>query len=234
MRVAPRLLAALISLFAVAGLDAARARPLKRVLVFGDSLTSGFNLPAGTDFAWALRKQLYRRGHGDVIVMNSSRAGDETSTGVDRIPLAFSAGADLVIVELGGNDMRGDVDPGEVYRNLRTIVAHSKARGARVVLAGMLSLPKRDPTYKQRFDAVYPTLAARERVPLYPFFLDGAFGNPRMMQSDGAHPNEAGSNYIAARMAPIIDRELRALDRPVDGAAYGRAAPRGRYGYAGR
>ncbi len=77
----------------------------------------------------------------------------------------------------------------------------------------MVSLPKRDPTYKPRFDAIYPTLAAREKVALYPFFLEGAFGDPRLMQSDGRHPNEAGSDYIAARMAPVVERELRALDR---------------------
>ncbi len=214
MRGAERLLAAFLFLFICLALsDAARARPLKRVLVFGDSLASGYDLPAGTDFAWALRKHLYRRGHSDVQIMNSSRAGDTTEVGVDRIPLAFSRGADLVIIELGGNDMRGDIDPTKVYRNLQTIVAHSKAQGARVLLAGMVSLPKRDPTYKPRFDAVYPALAAHERVPLYPFFLEGAFGDPRLMLSDGHHPNVAGSDYIAARMAPLVERELRALDR---------------------
>lgn len=205
-----RLLAACLSFFALLSASA-EARP-KRVLIFGDSLASGFNLPEGTDFAWALRKHLYRRGRGDVLVMNSSRAGDTTGVGVDRIPLAFSGGADLVIVELGGNDMTGDEDPRKVYRNLDTIVRASRAHGARVIVAGMVSLPKRDPTYKPRFDAVYPTLAARERVALYPFFLDGAFGDPRYMLSDGAHPNEAGSDLIAAKMAPMVERELRALD----------------------
>jgi acyl-CoA thioesterase-1 len=215
---AARLLATCLSLFAFLASQAA-AQP-KRVLIFGDSLTSGFNLPEGTDFAWALRKHLYRRGRGDVQVMNTSRAGDTTAVGVDRIPLAFSRGADLVIVELGGNDMLGDEDPRTVYRNLDTIVRHSKAHGARVIVAGMVSVPKRDPTYKRRFDAVYPTLAARERVALYPFFLDGAFGDRRYMLSDGEHPNEAGSDLIAAKMAPMVERELRALDR------------RGRYGRA--
>lgn len=204
-------LAACLSLFFILSVSA-EARP-KRVLIFGDSLTSGFNLPEGTDFAWALRKHLYRHGRSDALIMNTSRAGDTTTEGVDRIPLAFSAGADLVIVELGGNDMTGDEDPRKVYRNLDTIVRVSKAHGARVIVAGMVSLPKRDPTYKPRFDAVYPALAARQRVALYPFFLDGAFGDPRFMQSDGAHPNEAGSDLIAAKMAPMVERELRALDR---------------------
>lgn len=207
-----------------ASLEAAQARHLKRVLIFGDSLTSGFNLPEEASFPEALRRRLAQRGRGDALIMNSSRAGDTTDVGVDRIPLAFSGGADVVIVELGGNDMLGDADPGAVYRNLQTIVHHSKRVGARVILTGMVSLPKRDPSYKRRFDAVYPTLAAREGVAYYPFFLDGVFGNPGRMLSDGEHPNAAGSDYIAARMAPMVARELDAVDR----------RDHGRYGYAGR
>lgn len=221
-----RLFIALLS-FAFGGcvfLDAAQARHLKRVLVFGDSLTSGFGVPDGEGFSDALRRRLAQRGRGDALIMNTSRAGDDTAVGVDRIPLAFSAGADVVIVELGGNDMLGDTDPSVVYRNLQRIVSHSKRVGARVILTGMVSLPKRDPTYKPRFDAVYPTLAAREKVSLYPFFLDGVFGNPGRMQSDGEHPNAAGSDYIAARMAPLVEREMNAIDR----------RDHGHYGYAGR
>lgn len=208
---AARLLAACLFFFAFLASQAA-AQP-KRVVIFGDSLTSGFDLPEGTDFGWALRKRLSRRGRGDVQIMNTSRAGDTTAVGVDRIPLAFSRGADLVIVELGGNDMLADEDPRAVYRNLDTIVRHSKAQGARVIVAGMVATPKRDPSYKPRFDAIYPTLAARNGAALYPFFLDGAFGDRRYMLSDGEHPNEAGSDLIAAKMAPMVERELRTLDR---------------------
>lgn len=208
---AARLLAACLSAF-LFFLSSVQAQP-KRVLVFGDSLTSGFDLPEGTDFSWALRRRLAERGRTDVQVMRASRAGDTTDVALQRIPLAFSRGADLVIVQLGGNDMLDNADPRVVYRNLDAIVRHSKARGARVIVAGMVSLPKRDPTYKRRFDAIYPTLASREKVALYPFFLDGAFGNPAYMLSDGEHPNEAGADLIATRMAPLVERELRALDR---------------------
>jgi acyl-CoA thioesterase I len=213
-------LLAILFLFAGA-CSGATAQPLKRLLIFGDSLSSGFGVRDGASFGWALRKHLARHGHGDVLVMNSSRAGDDTATGVDRIPLAFSGGADLVIVELGGNDMLADVDPTVVYRNLQTIVAHSRRVGARVILAGMVSTHKRDPSYKRRFDAVYPALAAREKAALYPFFLDGAFGNRALMQSDGEHPNEAGTDLIAARMAPMVARELGRIDPRR--AYYGRA-----------
>jgi acyl-CoA thioesterase-1 len=210
---AKRLLAAFLSFFVLSCVaPAAQAQP-RRVLVFGDSLTSGFDVTPGRGFSSSLARHLYCRGRGNLEIMKTSRAGDDTAVALERIPLAFSRGADVVIVQLGGNDMLSDVDPGVVYQNLRTVVRYSKSVGVRVILAGMVSLPKRDPTYKPRFDAIYPTLAAREKVALYPFFLEGAFGDPRLMQSDGRHPNEAGSDYIAARMAPVVERELRALDR---------------------
>jgi acyl-CoA thioesterase I len=224
MAVAARLVSACLFVFCLGFWESPARAQLKRVVILGDSLTSGFNLPEGTDFGWALRKRLYWRGRNDFQIINSSRAGDTSDVGLQRIPLAFGRGADLVIVELGGNDMKESADPRAVYRNLGAIVARSKARGARVILAGMVSLPKRDPTYKPRFDGVYRTLAARERVAYYPFFLDGAFGNPAFMQSDGQHPNAAGSDLIAARMAPLVDRELGARDR----RAYGH------YGYVRR
>ena len=62
----------------------------------------------------------------------------------------------------------------------------------------MLSLPKFGPAYKATFDAIYPTLAAKDNIPRYPFFLQGVFGHPRLMLSDGKHPNAAGVRRIVA------------------------------------
>lgn len=214
MRGARRRIAVLLSLLMVSCLSprVAQATHSKRVLVFGDSLTSGYNLPEGAAFPSALSRRLRHRGN-NVLVFNGSEAGDTTSDALRRLPQAFTYGADLVIVELGGNDMLDRVEPGYVYRNLDSIVAQSKARGARVIVAGMVSLPRRDPTYKPRFDAIYPALSARERVPLYPFFLNGAFGNRALMQNDGEHPNAYGADMIAARMTPMVERELKTIDR---------------------
>jgi acyl-CoA thioesterase-1 len=78
----------------------------------------------------------------------------------------------------------------------------------------MLPCPRRDPSDKPRFDGLYAKFAAREKTRLYPFFLDGVFGNPALIHSDGEPPNAAGSDHIAARMTPMVERELGALGRP--------------------
>jgi acyl-CoA thioesterase I len=179
-----------------------------RLLVFGDSLSSGYNLPQGTAFPDVLARRLHVAGFSDVVVFNGSVAGETTAEALQRLPSALQYRADLVIVELGGNDMLNGTDPRVVYSNLDQIITFSKAEGARVILAGMMSLPKFGPAYKAAFDAIYPMLAARHKIPLYPFFLRGVFGDPRLMQSDGKHPNAFGVQRIVAGMLPMVEKNL--------------------------
>jgi acyl-CoA thioesterase-1 len=76
------------------------------------------------------------------------------------------------------------------------------------MLAGMVSLPKFGPAYKASFDTIYPTLAARHKISLYPFFLRGIFGDPRLMQNDRKHPNAFGVQKIVAGVLPMVEKNL--------------------------
>lgn len=185
----------------------AGAQPV-RLLVFGDSLTSGHKLPPGTAFPDVLARRLHANGYSDVLVYNGSVAGETTAEALQRLPSALQYGADLVIIELGGNDMLNGTDPRLVYSNLDQIISLSKAEGARVILAGMLALPKFGPAYKAAFDAIYPALAARHKVPLYPFILRGVFGDRRLMLSDGEHPNVLGVQRMVAGILPLVEKNL--------------------------
>jgi acyl-CoA thioesterase-1 len=200
-------LSALAALVIFALPASAEAHPL-RLLVFGDSLTSGFLLPEGSGFSEVLARSLQANGHDDVIMLKGSVPGDTTSNAVQRLPSAIQTGADLAIVELGGNDMLEGTDPRVVYANLDWIIGHFKAEGARVILAGMSAVPKFGPTYKSAFDSIYPSLAAKYKIPLYPFFLRGVFGDPRLMLNDGKHPNELGVRKIVAGILPLVARNL--------------------------
>jgi acyl-CoA thioesterase-1 len=184
------------------------AQPL-RLLVLGDSLSSGYGLPEGAAFPNILSRRLHADGYGDVIVYNSSEAGDTTADALRRLPSALQYGADLVIVELGGNDMLDQTDPRTVYANLNQIIAICKMQGARVILAGMAALPKFGPVYKASFDSIYPALAARNKISLYPFFLRGVFGNAALMQSDGEHPNVYGVQTIVVGILPMVKKNLQ-------------------------
>ncbi|MGC1861812.1 MAG: arylesterase [Methylocystis sp.] len=204
------------SLFAAACLFAAPASALPlKVLVFGDSLTSGFELPEQAGFSSVLLRKLRVDGYDDVIVLNGSVAGDTSGDGLQRISSALQYGADVVIVEFGGNDMLNRVDPRVTFSNLDTIIAICKTQGARVILAGMLSLPKNGPFYDAEFDRIYPALARKDKVSLYPFFLQGVYGHPGLMMSEHEHPNVFGVQRIVAQIAPLVEKNLRAARSPL-------------------
>ncbi|HEY8126207.1 MAG TPA: arylesterase [Methylocystis sp.] len=177
------------------------------VLIFGDSLTSGFDLPEAQGFPAQLKRRLLAYGY-NVVVWNGSNPGDTSADGYARINEALQHNPDLVLVEFGANDMLDHIDPRVTYRYLDAIVRICKARGARVILAGMLSLPKNGPNYIVGFNNIYPTLAHSDHVPLYPFMLGGVYGYPALMQSDNEHPNALGTARMVAGIAPLIEANL--------------------------
>lgn len=185
------------------------AQPVN-ILIFGDSLTSGFGLPENQGFPAQLRRKLLADGY-DVLVWNGSNGGDTSADGYARIGEALQHNPDLVLVEFGGVDMLDRTDPRVTYRNLDAIIRICNARGARVILAGMLSLPKNGPNYIVGFNNIYPTLAHSNRVPLYPFILAGVFGHPALMQSDNKHPNAYGTARMVAGIAPLIEANIRQI-----------------------
>lgn len=188
---------------------ASEARPM-RLLVLGDSLSAAYRLPAQAAFPSALARRLHAAGHGDVEVLNGAEPGDKTGDAAKRVPALLDQRPDVVIVELGANDMLGEMDTRIVHHNLNWIISNFRAHGARVVLAGMVAEPKLDPAYRASFDAIYPALAAQHGLSLYPFFLQGVLGNRALTQSDGKHPNALGVERIAAGIFPIVHKNLAA------------------------
>ena len=59
--------------------------------------------------------------------------------------------------------------------------------------------------YRAAFDAIYPSLAERYAALLYPFFLDGVAGDPKLVLADGLHPNPAGVAVIVSRILPSVE-----------------------------
>jgi hypothetical protein len=59
-----------------------------RLLVFGNSLTSGYKLPQGTAFPDVLARRLHADGYGNVLVYNGSEAGETTAEALQRFPSA--------------------------------------------------------------------------------------------------------------------------------------------------
>ena len=175
-----------------------------RIVVLGDSLTSGYGLAASDGVVPQLQRWLDTHGAADFEVINMSVSGDTTEGGRARLEWALADGAAAVIVELGANDMLRGIDPAVTRENLDSILSSLSARELPVLLIGMRSSENFGPSYKNAFDAIYPDLATQYRAILDPFFLDGLIDKPALFQEDGLHPNGAGNAVIVKRLGPIV------------------------------
>jgi acyl-CoA thioesterase I len=178
-----------------------------RILALGDSLTAGFGLAPQEAFPVRLQARLAAAGV-EAQVVNGGVSGDTSAGGLARLDWALADHPDLVLVELGANDALRGIDPRFTYANLDKILTRLKATGAKVVLLGMRAPPNWGRSYQTQFDAIFPNLATKYHVPLYPFFLDGVALDPALNQSDGLHPTAQGADIIAGRIAPLVARVI--------------------------
>ena len=95
---------------------------------------------------------------------------------------------------------------GLVRQRLRR--GHRRPAQRRVLLAGMRAIRNSEPDYLRGFEGIYPELAAKYRVPLYPFFLDGVALVEGMSLPDGLHPNFRGLKVIVTRMSGPVQAAL--------------------------
>ncbi|HVF94437.1 MAG TPA: arylesterase [Sphingomonas sp.] len=201
-------LALVIAALLAAPVAAAPRTPL--IWAFGDSLAAGYGLPPEQGFTARLQSALRRSGI-QATVRNGGVAGDTANQARRRLRWGLrglGATPDLVIVELGANDMLRGLPVAQARANLDAILAELKRRKIPVLLAGMRAAPNLGPVYARAFEAMYPALARRHATPLYPFFLDGVAGNRALIQSDGLHPNARGVDVIVARIVPSVRRAL--------------------------
>src|SRR6185369_13800979 len=83
------------------------AQTRKVLVVFGDSLSAGYGLPAGQSFPDNMQRTLDKQGYA-WQVRNLGISGDTTEGGVSRIGSAIRLNPAVVLLELGGNDgLRG-------------------------------------------------------------------------------------------------------------------------------
>ena len=176
------------------------------ILAFGDSLFAGYGLPREQGFAPQLQDALRRNGVR-AHVTNAGVSGDTSTGGKARIGWTLDGlkiKPDLVIVELGANDLLRGVPPAVTRANIDAILAELSKRGLRPMVAGMLAPPQVGPTYQGAFNRIYPELARQYGAPLYPFILNGVVGNRALVLPDNIHPNAAGVRRMVTGMLPLV------------------------------
>ena len=189
----------------------ARAETIS-LIGFGDSLMAGYQLPPEDAFPARLEKALKEKGF-DVTIANAGVSGDTSSGGLARIDWSVPDGTKGVILELGANDALRGIPPEETRKNIEAMIARLKDRGIAVLLAGMMAPPNMGADYAARFNPIYPELAEKHGLELYPFFLDGVVTEAKLKLEDGMHPNGDGVGVMVERALPVVERFLATLNK---------------------
>jgi acyl-CoA thioesterase-1 len=198
-----RLAALSLCLALAAGTGRAAAEP--SILVLGDSLSAGYGIRLEQGWVVLLGERLKQEGYGHRAV-NASSSGETTGGALTRLPRALERHRPaVVVIELGANDGLRGLPVAGIQANLDKLIRLSQGSGAGVLLIGMRIPPNYGPVYTRDFHGLYGQLAARYRIPLVPFFLDGVALDDTLMQDDGFHPNAAAQPRLLEQVWPKLE-----------------------------
>jgi len=194
----------LISLILISCSDTNKLENVNKILLFGDSLMSGYGLKENQTLSIILENDLKKAGY-NIEIINGSVSGDTSEDGLDRIEeYASGSNIDLIVLGLGANDMLRRINPDQTEGNLRKIIEIIKTKNIKIILAGMKASPTNGLAYKKKFDDIFPKLAKEYDLNLIPFLLKKVALNPKLNQSDGIHPNYEGAKVISKTIKDIL------------------------------
>ncbi|MEO5715121.1 MAG: SGNH/GDSL hydrolase family protein [Luteolibacter sp.] len=191
----------------------------KVVVIYGDSITAGAQLPPGElPHLWVL--QVEAKSKGTLHTVNEGKGGRPT----DSLPefdemLKRQPKADLLVIALGGNDARDTSGKcvSNALKNLKAMITRArKTYGGKlpILLVGPTNIRKdalgpSKPIADQReanlvaLNAAYAELAKTENcafISLHGVLPKAGLG------IDGVHPDAAGHDKITKVMLPAIAR----------------------------
>lgn len=180
------------------------------MLVYGDSLSSGYGLAPGQGWVDLLGERLRAFGP-DYKVVNASVSGETAAGGAARIGAVLAAHRPRwVIVALGANDGLRGASPAALKEHLAAIVDACRRARANVVLVGMRLPPNYGAAYTETFGRVFADVARAKGVPLVPFLLDGFAERREYFQPDGIHPTAAAQPLMLETvwkvLGPVLER----------------------------
>jgi acyl-CoA thioesterase-1 len=171
-----------------------------KIVVLGDSISSGYGLEVGQGWVSLLQAKLLAE-HDCCVIANESIGGDTSAGGLARLdPLLTKHKPNILIVELGGNDGLRGLPTTVLKQNLAEIIQRARQAGAKVFLLSMRIPPNYGKRYVDMFYKVYPQLAKELGVTSIPFILEDVALVKDLMQADGLHPNAKAQPIIADKV----------------------------------
>ena len=169
----------------------------ENIICFGDSLTYGTGASSGMDYPSQLSMMIGK------TIINAGVPGNTTSDGLNRLDEdVLSQSPRIVLITLGGNDLKNKISKKTAFSNLNRIVLSIQAKGALVVIAGVDI-----PLMGRGFRESYRELAKETGAVLIPNVLEGIMGKSELM-SDPIHPNDKGYTIMAQKFHTAIQPYL--------------------------
>jgi lysophospholipase L1-like esterase len=167
------------------------------IICFGDSLTFGTGAPRDKSYPAQLAEMIGQP------VINSGIPGDTTARALQRLDRdVLSKSPRIVLITLGGNDLKNGMDKKAAFKNLKEIVEAIQAKDALVIIGGIKLL-----FWDRGYEEEYEKLADETGAILVPNILGGLMGNDELMH-DTIHPNAAGYEIMAQKFYKAIEPYL--------------------------
>jgi acyl-CoA thioesterase-1 len=178
----------------------------KTVLFFGDSITAGYGLDDPSEAFPGVIKGKIDSLKLPYKVVNAGLSGETTAGGNGRITWLLKQKVDVFILELGANDGLRGIPVSETSKNLQSIIDKVKAKypDAKILLLGMQVPPNMGSDYSNKFKAVFPALATKNKTELVPFLLQGVGGVSNLNQADGIHPTAQGAKIVGENVWTVL------------------------------
>lgn len=182
----------------------------KIVLFFGDSLTAGYGLDEPSKAFPGVVQNKIDEAKLHFKVVNAGVSGETSAGGKARITWILRQKVDVFVLELGANDGLRGIPVTETMQNLQAIVDAVKTKypNAKLVLLGMQVPPNMGGKYAYSFKAIFPGLAAKNKMIFMPFLLKDVGGVPSLNQKDGIHPTAEGAKIVGNNVWQVLESVL--------------------------
>ena len=180
------------------------------VLFLGTSLTAGLGLEPEQAYPALIQQKIDSAGLAFSVV-NAGVSGETSAGARRRVDWLLREPVAVLVLETGANDGLRGLPPDSLRANIQAVFDRAKAISPppKLVLVGMRVPPNYGRAYAERFQSVYPEVAARNGAALVPFLLEGVGGIPRLNQADGIHPTAEGQRVIAETVWRVLGPLLR-------------------------
>ena len=186
-----------------------KPHPSVIISAFGDSLFAGYNLSAQQAFYTQLQHILTQKGY-HVRVIPHAVSGSTSAQALAHIRDVISAKPQMVLLELGANDILRGLPPQQLKKNLEQMIKQLKEAGIQVILCGVSAPTSYGKAYAERYNNVYSALAQQYTLPFIPDIMKDIIGTPALLQEDMLHPNALGIKAMIRNILPVMEKQLSA------------------------